>query len=344
MGLFRFDTPQQVFDIWGAQVGGQPGERPPLLMFNMFQTKDKLVKKRKPPEWDREAYTQRVKEIEKLSVEFGIPVLVGLVAPTEEEMIAYTEFFLSVSDKLPFGVDTWTLEARLAAARYISKLGIQQRFNYNSITAWDPDIPGQVAELRSLGIRSVILQPFDMEDKRPSGRMKSLEQMMASVEGAGFESVLVDTTVMNLPTHGFCLLANRMVKEEYGLPAGNAPANASYMWTNCLKNWGPEAFRGMDAGMSALSTVLWSDWMQCGPMTGMRRVFAAVAAATAILAVMAWEESADLPEDPNHPLNKHWPEEVAIIRGMKESKGDRAYRIKKEREKQKAAAAGSGND
>ncbi|MBM2848519.1 MAG: hypothetical protein HW418_1461 [Anaerolineales bacterium] len=205
MGLFRFDTPQQVFDIWGAQVGGQPGERPPLLMFNMFQTKDKLVKKRKPPEWDREAYTQRVKEIEKLSVEFGIPVLVGLVAPTEEEMIAYTEFFLSVSDKLPFGVDTWTLEARLAAARYISKLGIQKRFNYNSITAWDPDIPGQVAELRSLGIRSVILQPFDMEDKRPSGRMKSLEQMMASVEGAGFESVLVDTTVMNLPTHGFCL-------------------------------------------------------------------------------------------------------------------------------------------
>ncbi|HLB46436.1 MAG TPA: hypothetical protein VJL59_05355 [Anaerolineales bacterium] len=339
MGLFRFDTPQKVFDIWGAKVGGQPGERPPLLMFNMFQTKDKLVKSRKPPEFDKEAYAARVHELERLSEEFGIPVLVGLVAPTEEEAQVYTEFFLSISDKLPFGIDTWTLEARLTAARYISKLGLQNRFNYNSITAWDPDIPAQVAELKSLGIRSVILQPFDMEDKRPSGRMKSLEKIMEVVEGAGFESILVDTTVMNLPTHGFCLLANRMVKEEYGLPAGNAPANASYMWANCLKQWGPDAFRGMDAGMSALSTVLWSDWMQCGPMTGMRRVFAATAAATAILTVMAWEEGGDLPEDQNHPLNKHWPEEVAIIKGMKESKGDRVYRMKKEREKAKAAGA-----
>jgi tetrahydromethanopterin S-methyltransferase subunit H len=308
-------------------------------MFNMFQTKDKLVKSRKPPEFDKEAYAARVHELERLSEEFGIPVLVGLVAPTEEEAQVYTEFFLSLSDKLPFGIDTWTLEARLTAARYISKLGLQNRFNYNSITAWDPDIPAQVAELKSLGIRSVILQPFDMEDKRPSGRMKSLEKIMEVVEGAGFESILVDTTVMNLPTHGFCLLANRRVKEEYGLPAGNAPANASYMWTNCLKQWGPDAFRGMDAGMSALSTVLWSDWMQCGPMTGMRRVFAATAAATAILTVMAWEEGGDLPDDPNHPLNKHWPEEVAIIKGMKESKGDRVYRMKKEREKAKAAGA-----
>jgi hypothetical protein len=55
---------------------------------------------------------------------------------------------------------------------------------------------------------------------------------------------------------------------------------------------------------------------------------------------MAWEEGGDLPEDPNHPLNKHWPEEVAIIKGMKESKGDRVYRMKKEREKAKASGAG----
>ncbi|MCS6910652.1 MAG: hypothetical protein NZM11_08815 [Anaerolineales bacterium] len=30
----------------------------------------------------------------------------------------------------------------------------------------------------------------------------------------------MDTTTMNLPTQGFCFLANRMIKEEFGLPVG----------------------------------------------------------------------------------------------------------------------------
>jgi hypothetical protein len=143
--------------------------------------------------------------------------------------------------------------------------------------------------------------------------MKSLREMYMLVKDAGFDSILVDTCVMNLPTTGFTLIANRLVKEEFGLPVGSAPANASYMWRGALEKWGPEAFRGMDAGMHAISTVLWSDWMACGPMTGIRRVFTTVAAATAVLSIMAWDEGSDLPDDPHHPLNLHWPQEVEII-------------------------------
>jgi len=330
--MFRFETPQKVFDLFGIKVGGQPGEHPPLVIPNMFQNKDRLLESRKPPRWDKAKAADRIKELEEISEQTGVPALVGLVAPSEDEMKAYTEFFLSVTDKLPFGIDTWTEEARRQAARYVASLGVQDRFNYNSITAWDPDIPGQVQELRELGIQHIILQPFDMEDKRATGRMKSLRQMYALVKDAGFDSILVDTCVMNLPTTGFTLIANRLVKEEFGLPVGSAPANASYMWHGALEKWGPEAFRGMDAGMHAISTVLWSDWMACGPMTGIRRVFTAVAAATAVLSIMAWDEGLDLPDDPRHPLNLHWPQEVEIVRGMRESKGDRAYRAKKARE------------
>lgn len=324
--MFHFDREQKVFNIAGAKVGGQPGERPPLLIANMFQSKDRLVESRKPPRFDRVKAADRIRELEDISEETGIPALVGLVAPTADEMKAYTEFFLSTSDKLPFGIDTWTEEARRGAARYIAELGLQDRFNYNSITTWDPDLPGQVQELKELGIKHIVLQPFDSEDKRATGRLKSLREMLSIVNVDDFESVLVDTTVMNLPTTGFCLLANRMVKEEFGLPAGNAPANGSYMWTDCLKKWGSEAFRGMDAGLHALSTVLWSDWMIYGPMTGTRRIFAAVAAATAILSIMAWDEGLPLPEDPRHPLNLHWPKEMEFVRGLRESRSDRLLR------------------
>jgi tetrahydromethanopterin S-methyltransferase subunit H len=337
MGLFRFDREQKVYDIYGMKVGGQPGERPPLLIANMFQTKDKLVESRKPVKFDRVKAADRIKELEEISQQTGIPTLVGLVAPTSDEMKAYTEFFLSVPNNLPFGIDSWTEKSRRDAAQYIASIGMQERFNYNSITAWDPDISDQVAMLKECGIQHIILQPFDMEDKRPSGRMKSLREMLAVVEPAGFHSILIDTTTMNLPTQGFCLLANRMVKEELGYPAGNAPANASYMWKAALEKWGAEAFRGMDAGLHALSALMWQDWMVYGPMSGTRRIFAAVAAASAILATMAWEEGAPLPADPRHPLNLHFLQEVGMMKGEMEGKGDRVY--KKQKEKQQAAAA-----
>ncbi len=339
MQFFHFEREQKVYDIYGMKVGGQPGERPPLLIANMFQTKDKLVESRKPVKFDKVKAADRIKELEEISYETGVPTLVGLVAPTAEEMKAYTEFFLSVPNNLPFGIDSWTEKSRREAAQFVAEIGMQERFNYNSITAWDPDIPEQVAMLKECGIQHIILQPFDMEDKHASGRMKSLQDMLAVVEPANFHSILIDTTTMNLPTHGICLLTNRLVKEEWGYPAGNAPANASYMWRAALEKWGPEAFKGMDAGLHALSGMMWQDWMVYGPMSGTRRIFTAIAAATAILATMAWEEGADLPSDPRHPLNLHFPQEVEMMKGMTEGKSDRIYKRQKElKEKQKAVA------
>ena len=45
--MFRLTNPQKVCTIAGVEVGGQPGERPPLLIANMFQTGDKLFISRK---------------------------------------------------------------------------------------------------------------------------------------------------------------------------------------------------------------------------------------------------------------------------------------------------------
>ena len=323
MGLFRFDTPQKVMKIGHIECGGQPGERPPVLMANMFQTGHKIVESRKPPRWDKAAALDEIKLVEEMSHETGVPAIIGIVAPTPDEIKAYCEWFLSVNDTMVFQIDTWTEEARRAGARFVKEAGVQHRFNYNSITAWDPDIPDQVAELKACGIRSVILQPFDSEDKRATGRLKSLRKILKQIEGGAFDSILVDTTTMNLPTQGFCYLANRMVKEEFGLPAGNAPANGSYMWKEVIQKWGRSAFQGMDAAMHGISAVMWNDWMAYGPITGTRRVFTAVAAAVAMVTVMAWDEGLELPDNPSHPLNKHFPKEMEFMKGLRAAKSDR---------------------
>jgi hypothetical protein len=63
--------------------------------------------------------------------------------------------------------------------------------------------------------------------------------------------------------------------------------------------------------------------MAYGPITGTRRVFTAVAAAVAMVTVMAWDEGLELPENPNHPLNKHFPKEMEFMQGLRTARSDK---------------------
>lgn len=307
--MFTFATEQKVFQIGEAKVGGQPGQNPPLLIGNMFQKGDKILESRKEGKFDRKAAVDYIREAESLSESTGVPVLIAMVANTPQEMRRYVDFFVETSD-LPFGVDIWMAKTRIKATEYIAEQGLQDRFLYNSITPWDEDIPGQVKAIRDMGIKHVVVQAFDMDDKMPTGRVKSLTSMLEMVGDAGFDSILADTAVMNLPTTAFSLRANYLIKEKFGLPAGCASANGTYMWKKSREMWGPKGFAGLDASVNAMCTLLWSDFLFYGPMTGNGRVFPAVATAMAMLAILAYEEGRPLPTDPQHPLNLLFPDIV----------------------------------
>ena len=305
--MLRYSLPQKVCNIGGLKVGGQPGENPPLLIGNMFQKGDILIESRKERKFNMGKAQERIHEMERLSQETGVPGIVALVANSLDEIKTYVDFFVSVTD-MPFAIDIWMQKTRLAAARYIAELELQERLLYNSITPWDEDIESQVAELKELGIQHVVVQAFDVEDKRPSGRVKALRRMLPLVETGNFQSILVDTAVMNLPATAFSLVANRLVKQESGLPAGCAPANGTYMWRESAGMEGRSSFPAVDAAVEAV-VALSSDFIFYGPMTGTERVFPAVAVATALLATLAYEEGDILPGD-THPLNRLFPDIV----------------------------------
>jgi len=313
--MFRYAREQKVCTISGIKVGGQPGENPPLLIGNMFQKGDLILESRKDGKFNRAAAQERIREMENLSRQTGLPCLVAMVANSEEEIRTYIDFFTSVTP-MPFAVDIWQQKVRLAAARHVARQGLQQRALYNSITPWDEDIPGQVAELRELGIKHVVVQAFDMEDKRPTGRVKSLNQLLPLVEKGEFESILVDTAVMNLPATIFSLVANTLVKREFGLPAGFAPSNGTYMWRKNASEEERAKFPAIDAGVHAVSALA-SDFLFYGPLTGTRRVFPAVAAATSMMGALAYDETASLPSGP-HPLNLLFPD---VVKQFREEKG-----------------------
>jgi len=309
--MFSYAREQKVCNIGGIKVGGQPGENAPLLIGSMFQKGDQLIESRKEGKFNREGARERIREMERFSREMGVPGMVAMVANSPDEMKSYVDFLISVTD-MPFAIDIWVQKTRLAAARYIAQLGFQDRLLYNSITPWDQDIEAQVDELREMGIKHVVVQPFDEEDKMPTGRIKSLKRLLPIVEKGGFESILVDTAVMNLPATTFSLVTNRFVKEEYGLPVGCAPSNGTYMWRKKLEPESKSRFIPVDTAVHAI-TALASDFLFFGPMTGTSRVFPAVAVASCLLSTLAYGEDRGLP-DGNHPLNLLFPEVVSQLR------------------------------
>ena len=305
--MFRYNLEQIVCTIGGIKVGGQPGENPPLLIGNMFQKGDILLESRKQGRFNRSKAEKRIREVEHSIKETGIPGMIAMVANTADEMKRYIDFYINVTD-MPFAIDIWMQKTRLAAAQYVANLGTQERVLYNSITPWDEDIEAQISEIKELGIKHVVIQAFDVEDKGPEGRIKSLKKLLPIVEKGNFDSIMVDTATMNLPATAFSLVANHLIKQEFGLPVGFAPANGTYMWRKTAAESDKGKFAAIDAGVHAISALV-SDFLFYGPTTGSGRVFPAVAAASSMMAALAYSENGILPAG-DHPLNLLFPDVV----------------------------------
>ena len=301
--MFRFKQTQKVYNLGGMKVGGQPGENPPLLIASMFHNKDRIVVDRKG-NFDRAKAVELIRTQEALSASTGIPSMVAMVANSAEEARIYVDFFRETT-KMPFGIDMWVAEKRAEATEYVAKLGLQDQFLYNSITPWDKDIKGQVRKLKDLGIKHVVVQAFDDADQSPRGRLNSLEKILA--QGAdSFETIIVDTSVMNLPATSFSLVANRMIKEKLGFPCGGAYSNGTHMWKEAKTIWSLDGFKAMDAVVQGMASALWSDFNFYGPIVTAPRIFPAVAAAQILLSTLVYDETQTISDNENIPIKKYF--------------------------------------
>lgn len=301
--MFLLERGQRVCQIGGIAIGGQPGERPPVLIGSMFHKGDRLIASRRERTFDRDRARELLRRQEELSRQTGIPAMVDLVGNSGEELKAYLEFVAGVTS-LPLGIDAWRLQPKLEAARYAGELGLLDRLFYNSLNPWSEDLEREVAGIAESGIKHLVLAAFDPADPEAGGRLRGLERLLRAVEGLRLEGILVDTTAMNLPATAFCSQANYLIKQRYGLPVGSAPANGSYMWRFARQAWGEAGFAAADAAIHAAATVLWHDFLFYGPLAAAGRIFPAVAAASAFLATLRWGEDRRLPPGRDHPLHR----------------------------------------
>jgi tetrahydromethanopterin S-methyltransferase subunit H len=316
MNLFQFETEQKTFDIGGIKFGGQPGTHPTVLIGSMFHKGDKLVQDRKSGVFDKHGARAYLKKLSEISAATSIPAAIDVVANSAGEFDAYLDF-LAQEISLPLCIDAWRPDLRVEAARAAERCGILDRLIYNSLNPWNPKLQQEVEEIAEIGVKHVVVGVFDDTDKFPSGRIKSLEFLLPTIEKGRFSSILIDTTVMNVAAMAFSLAAGFEIKKRVGLPVGCAPANGTYMWKQIRQAHPREVFAGADAAAHGIAALFWNDFLFYGPMTGTERIFAAAAVGDSVKTLYAFSESRTLSAAKSHPLRQLFKEFVEQLEAKK---------------------------
>ena len=316
--MFQIHTEQKVCEIGGVRFGGQPGEYPTVVVPSIFQKGDRVFEGAKRKKGFNEKRAEELlKTADKLSEETGVPCMADIVANTGEEFNRYIDFVTSVSD-MPFCIDAWVMKPKLEGASYCAEKGLLDRMFYNSLTIWEKEIETEIREISDIGVKHVLLVAFDQEDQMPTGRVTGTQKLLDAIEkvAAHFESIFIDTSVMNAPAVALCSLANRLIKEKWGFPCASAPSNGSYMWKAAREMWEFKGWAGADAALEGLAATLFHDMIFIGPMAGSARIIPAVAMADAFTATLFYGETKKLPALENHPLNKLFPDFIKQLQGI----------------------------
>ena len=310
--MFRFEKEPKTYEIGGVKLGGQPGQYPTIACFSIFQESDRLFDKgSRRKGFNEQRAEELLKTAEKFWDETGVPVMADIVASPGEKFNKYVDFVTSVS-KMPFCVDAIQMKTKLQGAEYCAEKGLLDRMFYNSITVWEEDPITEIKEMAQIGVKNVLLVAFDVANQMPTGRISGAQKLLDAIEKAGakFETVIVDTTTLNAPAAAMCGIAGKLIKEKWGFATASAPSNGSYMEYKRFKEemWGFKSWGAIDAAVESLSAFFFNDLVFTGPMAGVERVMPAIALADAFLATAVFDETKEMPKDPNHPITKLWPD------------------------------------
>lgn len=311
---------QKVVKIGNVKFGGRPGENPTVLIGTMFYNGHKILGSRKKGEFDKKRAEELINRQEELSDATGVPCMLDIVATFGEEAKRYIDFVAEVTD-MPFSTDIWTEQPKVEAAQYIAEVGLQDRHLYNSLAPWAKDPEYEVNELSKLGLKNVLLVAFNMQNPTPQGRVELVKDvLLPRAEKAGFKNVLVDTSLMSIPSSPFSFLGSRLVKEELGFPVGCAPSNGTdLVKKDAEAKWGKLGFVGIDSAAHALGAVFWNDFLLYGPIESAPWIFPAIANASAMLATFVYDEIGELPASENHPIYKFYEDFVNELKAGKAS-------------------------
>jgi tetrahydromethanopterin S-methyltransferase subunit H len=282
--LSNASVEQKIVDIHGTRFGGQPGQLPTVVVPCLFNSRMREVHDHRTGSFDKNRVKHYLSRVQKISERTGSPYVLDIMATTPEAIVKYIGFVSEQVNDLPFFFDGIDSETRVAAARHVESSGLQDRAVWNSLTlTTTKEEFGALVEHR---VRYAILQAFDRRDPSPKGSLAALTKngLLDKSNEARLEGVLVDIAVLDVPSMGASSQALALVKKELGIPAGCAPANATYLWKSKRTDLLKKNFGSCHAAACAIMQFSGANYIVMGPIRGSPRIFKTCAMTDAMIA------------------------------------------------------------
>ena len=299
--MFKFNTPQNIYEIGKVKIGGQPGELPTVLIGSIFWLGQKMVKDANKGMFDAEQAEKLINKMENLSDLTGVPFIFDIVGTTEEAFGKYIDFVAKHSEA-PLMLDAMSPRTRMKAAELAKNMGLQDRCLYNSIYKGvrDPELE----KLKESGIKMSIVLADNPKDNSLEGKMQVLEEALALAEKGGITKPLIDTAIPAFePVMGTAVRAIPKIKEKFGHPTGLGTGNVVTTMGWVKAHFAKEFRKGTRTATNAIMQVMGSNWLMFGPAEQSDYVFPAVAIVDAYVA-SAMGDLGIIPLHEQHPIYK----------------------------------------
>lgn len=298
--MIKFDSEQKVYTVGGVEVGGQPGERPTVLIGSIFFSGHKIVKDPHKGIFDRDKACTLLERAAEAAAQSGNPHFIDVIGDTGPALINYIEF-VALHSNAPILVDSFSQKVRLEALRHFAGSEIVSRLVYNSLA--EDFTEEELDCIRECGVKSAVVLAFSTTAPKPHSRIKLLQdKLLPAAARAGLENILVDPGVLDIPSVSWSALSISEIKNTLGYPCGCAPSNALFTWEK-LREKGRPIFEATASAVFALPLTSGADFLIYGPIRSAPWVFPSMAAINAIMAY-AGRFNDVRPVTDNHPLYK----------------------------------------
>jgi tetrahydromethanopterin S-methyltransferase subunit H len=272
--MFKFSTPQNVYEVGRVKIGGQPGELPTVLIGSIFWLGQKMVQDANKGVFDAKEAENIINKMENWSDITGVPFMFDIVGTTEEAFTKYIDY-IAEHTQAPFLMDAMSPKTRMAAAEYVKKKGLQERAVYNSIYKGVSKV--ELAKIKECGIKASIVLADNPKDNSLDGKMKVLEEALAMANEAGITKPLIDTAIPAFaPDMGTAVRAIHYIKEKFGHPTGLGTGNVVTTMGWVKANVPKEFRKGCTTATNAIMQTMGANWLMFGPAEQADWVFPAV--------------------------------------------------------------------
>jgi len=287
--LFRFERKQEVFDIGGIKIGGQPGELPTILVGSIFHEGHKIVKDRFSGVFDKAEAERLINVQEEMSDKTGVPCMLDVVGENSKSLIKHIEFVANITDS-PLLINGPSASVRVETANHMREIGLQERIVYTSINytlnEWE------IRAIKETKVKAAIIQAFNPRNPYPDGMIQILkgspgkEGLVAEALRAGIEKPLILMPVLDVPSISFAARGIYLAKENLGLPTGSAPIGVVGKWSK-IKGLEDNAKIACRSGALALIQTMGANFIIYGSIAKAKYIFPISAMIDAIIAYHA---------------------------------------------------------